>query len=68
MGEKILTFDVMSLGRFVCTLKMPLTIDLVSEYIDGVVVYDYKKLNKRCVEFAKKKRPSLKYKKFEICL
>lgn len=64
-----ITFDVMSMGGvFLCTLRMPLTSDLIADYIGNEPVYDYERLNERTKAFIEEKRPSLKYKKYKICL
>lgn len=58
-----LTFDIMSNDRFVCTMRMPITLDMVVGYEGDKPILDAGKL-KRYVE---EKRPSLKYVKYNIC-
>lgn len=59
---KYITFDIMLKGRFVCTMRMPITVDDVEEYINDkpVVLCD------TIYKYVEDKRPSLKCKPYKI--
>ena len=60
---KKLIFDVMFNDRFVCTLMMPITIDMVVGYLgDKPVIKDG-----AVSQFIEKKRPSLIGKPYKVC-
>ena len=62
-NNNILQFDVMVHGRFVCSLRMPITLDMVTDYVgDQMVIND-----KAICKYIEKKRPSLKGKPYYIC-
>lgn len=50
-------------GRFVCTMRMPITLDVVVDYDGDKPVIDSRAFS----EFVERKRPSLKGKKYNIC-
>ena len=59
---KHISFDVMLNERFVCTLKMPITIDMVVDYVGDKPV-----LSDGAVSaFVETKRPSLRGKDYKI--
>lgn len=60
---KTLTFDIMSNGRFVHTMRIPLTLDIIEGYEGDMPILNAEKL-KQCVET---RMPTLKYEKYEIC-
>lgn len=61
--KNVLTFDVMLKGRFVCTMHMPITFDIVVDY-DG----DKPVIDGRAIErYVEKKRPTLKGSGYNIC-
>ena len=60
---KKLTFDIMSNGRFVCTMRVPVTLDMVEGY-DGDKPIIKAEVLKRDIET---RMPSLKYMKYNIC-
>lgn len=60
---KRITFDVMLNERFVCTMRIPLTFDMIDDY-DG----DTPIVNLKAIEhYVEDKRPSLKGKDYRIC-
>lgn len=59
---KTLTFDIMVGDRFYKTMRMPITIDLIADYIGDKPVYDAKKIE----QWVLKKCPTLKYDNFTI--
>lgn len=60
---KKLIFDVMLNDRFVCTLMMPITIDMVVDYLgDKPVIKDG-----AVSQYVEKKRPSLIGKPYKVC-
>lgn len=61
--EKYLEFDVMCKERFVCTIKMPITLDIIAGYDGDEPVFDWKKI----AAYVEQKRPSLKYVDYKIC-
>lgn len=63
MSNKTITFDVMSNDRFVCTMRMPVTLDMVAGYDGDKPILDSRKL----LQYVETKRPSLKYVKYNIC-
>lgn len=62
MKEKKIVFDVMSNWHFVCTMRMPITLDMVVDYDGDKPIIDGDAL-KRYVE---QKRPTLKYVDYNI--
>ena len=66
MKVDVLKFDVMSDGRFIDTMSLLLTKDLVKDVVDGVKIWYYKEINRRAEALVLRKRPSLKYKAFQI--
>lgn len=62
MVKKILTFDVMLRDRFVCTLRMPLTLDVISGYDGDKPIISMESVEK----FVLRKRPTLKGEPFGI--
>lgn len=60
---KYITFDVMLKGRFVCTMRMPITFDVIEEFIGDKPVIS----NKAFSAYVEQKRPSLKGKPYKIC-
>lgn len=55
-------FDVMLNERFVCTLRMPITIEMVVDYVGDTPVIPEEAFSK----YVESKRPSLKGKPFQI--
>lgn len=53
---KSVTFDVMLNDRFVCTLHMPITLDIVEEYDGDKPIISITSFRR----FVENKRPSLK--------
>lgn len=62
MGKKIITFDVMLRDRFVCTLRMPLTFDIITGYEGDKPVIPVKAFE----QFVERKRPTLKSEPYKI--
>jgi hypothetical protein len=50
--------------RFICTLRMPITFDVIEDYIKGKPVIS----NKAFSAYVEQKRPSLKDKPYKICI
>lgn len=64
MSEKrIIKFDVMNDGRFVCTMRMPITLDMITGYDGDTPIVDARKIQ----QYVEQKRPSLKRVKYNIC-
>lgn len=63
MTMKTLTFDIMSNGRFVCTMRMPITLDMIVDYDGDKPILNADKIK----EYVEEKRPTLKYVKYNIC-
>lgn len=61
--ERRITFNIMSDGRFVCTMRVPLTFDLISGYDGEKPIVNMDRLKK----YVEDRRPSLKYRKYNIC-
>ena len=60
---KTLTFDVMLNERFVCTMKMPLTLDVIDGFDGDEPIVSIEALER----YIEQKRPSLKGKAYRIC-
>lgn len=60
---KKITFDIMSNDRFVCTMRMPITLDMVIDYDGDKPILNADKIK----EYVEEKRPTLKYVKYNIC-
>lgn len=62
-------FDVMLRERYVCTLTMPVTLDLIDGYEGDEPLIELTALDKKIREYVIKKRPSLRNEKFKchIC-
>lgn len=60
---KTLTFDIMSNDRFVCTMRMPITLDMVIDYDGDKPILNADKIK----EYVEDKCPTLKYVKYNIC-
>lgn len=60
---KTLTFDIMSNDRFVCTMRMPITLDMIIDYDGDKPILNADKIK----EYVEEKRPTLKYVKYNIC-
>lgn len=58
-----LTFDIMSNDRFVCTMRMPITLDMITGYDGETPIVDARKIQ----QYVEQKRPSLKHVKYNIC-
>jgi hypothetical protein len=64
MAVKKLVFDIMLNGRFVCTLRMPITFDVVDDIDEmGGVTIRSDKLQ----QYIEEKRPNLVGKDYKIC-
>lgn len=59
---KRIVFDVMIGDRFYDTFRMPLEINMISEYIDDTPVLNIEAIRKKVLE----KRPTLKNENFRI--
>ena len=59
---KIISVDIMIGDRFIATIKINLTLDLISDYIDDVPAISYNALIKHVEE----RKPSLKGKDYRI--
>ncbi len=65
MAVKKLILDIMLHDRFVCTLRMPVTFDMIEDYDEmGGVIINLDKVQ----EYVENKRPSLIGKDYRICL
>lgn len=62
MKQEYIKFDVMLKGRFVCTLRLPLSFDIIDSYDGDKPVVDYSVFER----FVEQKRPTLKGKPYEI--
>lgn len=63
MAVKKLTIDVMVGDRFYCTLRMPITFDMIEGYnSEGGAIIDPHKI----AAYVEEKRPTLKYKDYQI--
>ena len=51
-------------GRFACTMRMPITFDVVEEYVNDKPVVLCDTISK----YVENKRPSLKGKHYNICI
>lgn len=63
MKKNIITFDVMLKGRFVCTMRMPVTFDMVLDYDGDTPVIDARAITR----YVEQKRPSLAGSGYNIC-
>lgn len=61
---KKLNVSVFYNGRKEGCVSVPLTLDLIDEYVDGMAVYNLKRLEKRTRAFVEAKIPRLRGKDF----
>ena len=57
-------FDVMIEDRFVCTMCMPVTLDVIESYNGDEPVVSEAAIRR----YVEQKRPTLKYENYRICL
>ena len=60
---KKIQFDIMLDGRFVCTMRPPLTLDLIDRFDGDEPVVSLEAIQR----YVEQKRPSLKGKDYRIC-
>ena len=61
-SHRQIVFDVMLHGRFVCTLRMPITFGIIKDYMGDKPVIDERALTR----FVEQQRPSLIGKPYRI--
>ena len=59
---KHLSFNVMLDGRFICSLDMPITLDVINDYVGDMPVIRDGAIS----EFIERKHPSLRGKDYKI--